>query len=242
MIVWKLAISPMQATAARTFALDPNMTWNPRNKGSCDSPTFAAPGGIDALVYNVRNEHAISVSNPHKIPFGISRLGSCDSSAANGSCSMRQIEPQRRMAAPWKRPPVPRQPLPRRSNAQRLKSRCGIAPIQNTHNTGNAASAMNTEQNDSATVNIQRHEHRVTHYPPPWFHRSWRPTIAPTYPPIPTTIVAGVRIYSIFSASPVTYPPHGPMAVRANEYVPPVCGSAATSPQSKNTTPRTSPS
>ena len=43
---------------------------------------------------------------------------------------------------------------------------------------------------------------------------------------MPTTMVAGVKMYSIFSASPVTYPAHGPMEVRANEYAPPVCGSA----------------
>ena len=33
-------------------------------------------------------------------------------------------------------------------------------------------------------------------------------------------------MYSMFSASPVIYPPHGPMAVLANEYAPPVCGNA----------------
>ena len=37
-----------------------------------------------------------------------------------------------------------------------------------------------------------------------------------------TTMVAGVNMYSIFSARPVRYPPHGPMAVRAKEYAPPV--------------------
>ena len=34
---------------------------------------------------------------------------------------------------------------------------------------------------------------------------------------MPTTITAGVRMYSMFSASPVTYAPHGPMAERAKE-------------------------
>ena len=51
-------------------------------------------------------------------------------------------------------------------------------------------------------------------------------TIVPMYPPIPTTITAGVRMYSMDSASPVMKPPHGPIAVRAKEYAPPVCGSA----------------
>ncbi len=31
------------------------------------------------------------------------------------------------------------------------------------------------------------------------------------------TITAGVRMYSMLSASPVTMPPHGPIALRANE-------------------------
>ena len=44
--------------------------------------------------------------------------------------------------------------------------------------------------------------------------------------PIAPTTTAGVMTYSMFSASPVMNPPHGPIADRANEYAPPVCGSA----------------
>ncbi len=40
------------------------------------------------------------------------------------------------------------------------------------------------------------------------------------------TITAGVRMYSMLSARPVTMPPHGPIALRANEYAAPVWGSA----------------
>ncbi len=43
---------------------------------------------------------------------------------------------------------------------------------------------------------------------------------------MPTTITAGVSTYSMFSASPVTYAPQGPIAERANEYAPPVWGRA----------------
>jgi hypothetical protein len=46
------------------------------------------------------------------------------------------------------------------------------------------------------------------------------------YEPMKKTITHGVRMYSMLSASPVTMPPHGPMALRANEYAAPVCGSA----------------
>ena len=41
------------------------------------------------------------------------------------------------------------------------------------------------------------------------------------------TITAVVATYSMVSARPVTSPPHGPIADRANEYAPPVCGIAA---------------
>ena len=40
-------------------------------------------------------------------------------------------------------------------------------------------------------------------------------------------MTAVVATYSIVSAAPVTRPPHGPIADRANEYAPPVCGIAA---------------
>ena len=50
--------------------------------------------------------------------------------------------------------------------------------------------------------------------------------IAVMYEPMKNTITAGVRMYSMLSASPVTIPPQGPSALRANEYAAPVCGSA----------------
>ena len=40
-------------------------------------------------------------------------------------------------------------------------------------------------------------------------------------------MTAVVATYSIVSAAPVMRPPHGPIAERANEYAPPVCGIAA---------------
>jgi len=43
---------------------------------------------------------------------------------------------------------------------------------------------------------------------------------------MPTTMTAGVTTYSMVSATPVVNPPHGPIAERANEYAPPVWGSA----------------
>ena len=39
-------------------------------------------------------------------------------------------------------------------------------------------------------------------------------------------MVAAVITYSMVSARPVKKPPHGPMAARAKEYAPPVCGMA----------------
>ena len=46
------------------------------------------------------------------------------------------------------------------------------------------------------------------------------------YEPMKKTMTAGVRMYSMLSARPVNIPPHGPSALRANEYAAPVCGSA----------------
>ncbi len=45
-------------------------------------------------------------------------------------------------------------------------------------------------------------------------------------------------MYSIDSASPVTMPPHGPMALLANEYAAPVCGNAGDISASENTSPQ----
>ena len=39
-------------------------------------------------------------------------------------------------------------------------------------------------------------------------------------------MVAAAITYSMVSARPVKKPPHGPMAARAKEYAPPVCGMA----------------
>ena len=51
--------------------------------------------------------------------------------------------------------------------------------------------------------------------------------IASAYEAEKYTMTAVVATYSIVSAAPVTRPPHGPIADRANEYAPPVCGIAA---------------
>ena len=52
------------------------------------------------------------------------------------------------------------------------------------------------------------------------------------------TTTAGVSTYSMFSATPVTKPPHGPIDERANEYAPPVCGSAGDISASEYVRPR----
>jgi len=44
--------------------------------------------GIDGLKMRTRKPRAISVNMPYMMPFGMSRFGSVDSSAASGSCSM----------------------------------------------------------------------------------------------------------------------------------------------------------
>src|SRR5579864_2620516 len=146
----------MQATAPNNFVqfvppvVREKTVVKLNTRGSCDSPSFAAPGAIAPLRITVRNEHATSVSNPYRIPRGISLLGSYDSSAASGNCSI----PRYNHNAKGRAANDPRQPFAGTSNAQRAKSTCGIAPIQNTASTASAASAINTEnRNDSATPN-----------------------------------------------------------------------------------------
>src|SRR5262245_32772683 len=51
-------------------------------------------------------------------------------------------------------------------------------------------------------------------------------------------ITAGVMMYSMLSASPVTKPPKGPSVLRANEYAPPVCGKAGESSASEKHSPQ----
>ena len=50
--------------------------WNPRNSGSLDRATCAAPGAMPALKTTVRKEPPISVSKPYRIARGRSCFGS----------------------------------------------------------------------------------------------------------------------------------------------------------------------
>src|SRR3954454_4333630 len=58
------------------------------------------------------------------------------------------------------------------------------------------------------------------------------------YCPEKYTTTPVVMTYSTVSARPVTKPPQGPIAARANEYAPPVCGIAADISPMENSIPK----
>ena len=109
------------------------------------------------------------------------------------------------------------------------RSKCGAAATQNTSNTPSASAVISTVNrkviSTPTTLRPTNAAYAASHQR--GSAPGGVPKIAPRYPPMPTTMTAGVNTYSIFSASPVMYAPQGPIAERAKEYAPPVCGSAA---------------
>ena len=99
MMAWKLATSPTTAASdSAPAACISKMARKPSRIGSGDVPSAKAPvtvspstvriTGIDGLMNSTRKPSAISVNMPSMMPFGMSRFGSTDSSAASGNCSM----------------------------------------------------------------------------------------------------------------------------------------------------------
>ena len=89
MIVKKLAISPISPIRASSDAPTPSpkTALNPSNNGVADVPIAAAPppircSGTGSDAKNIR------VVSPQIVARGMSRFGSCDSSAASGSSSI----------------------------------------------------------------------------------------------------------------------------------------------------------
>ena len=108
----------------------------------------------------------ISVSMPRMMPRGMSRLGSTDSSAASGSCSIARNSQTAKgsVASTPEKPNGNIEPLPSGSSiaapsgptpmfsAQREKSMFGIALIQKMTSTASDKSVtMRVTRNDSAT-------------------------------------------------------------------------------------------
>src|ERR1051326_6593772 len=90
-MVWKEAISPTQATSARSLArASPKVVRKPSSNGSPDTASLKAPGATDELSHRIRPAETNSVAKPAMMPRGMSRLGSFDSSAASGNCSMAE--------------------------------------------------------------------------------------------------------------------------------------------------------
>jgi hypothetical protein len=90
MIVKKLAINPISPISASIAAPvpSPNTALKPSNNGVADVPMLAAPPPTPVFRNRVSTANSTSVLRPQMVARGMSRFGSCDSSAASGSSSM----------------------------------------------------------------------------------------------------------------------------------------------------------
>ena len=90
MIVKKLAISPISASSPSREAPTPSpkTALNPSKNGVADVPISAAPPPTPVFRNRMPTANNISVVRPQIVARGMSRFGSWDSSAANGSSSI----------------------------------------------------------------------------------------------------------------------------------------------------------
>ena len=90
MIVKKLAISPISPISASSEAAvpSPKTALKPSNNGVADVPMVAAPPPTPVFRNRVRTAKRTSVVRPQIVARGMSRFGSCDSSAASGNSSI----------------------------------------------------------------------------------------------------------------------------------------------------------
>ena len=86
------------------------------------------------------------------------------------------------------------------------RSKYGIAVVQKTTSTPSASPVIKTVNrkviSTPATLRPTKSAYAASHQSGSALLGV--PKIAPRYPPMPTTMTAGVRMYSMFSASPVT--------------------------------------
>src|SRR5690349_15271868 len=185
MMVWKLAMRPMTARNASVFAAP--VPYNTRKPSSSGSPEVASenepcmPSALPMLEFRnvISSADTMSVNMPATRPFGMSFLGSADSSAASGNCSMARNNHTANgsvASTPFhpngnQEPPpsasstaLPSSPTPTLS-AQWLKSIEGIALTQNTARISSAATVTITDtRNESSTPS--RFSSRNTMYEP----------------------------------------------------------------------------
>ena len=176
MMVWKLAMSPMTARNASVLAAPlPYNTRKPSSSGSPDADSVNAPCILPSSVEPtlefrkvMSSADTMSVNMPRISPLGMSFLGSADSSAASGNCSMARnshtangsvISTPLTPNGNHEPPPsgnstfAPSAPTPMFS-AQRSKSIDGIALTQYTARIASAATVTSTDtRNDNSTPN-----------------------------------------------------------------------------------------
>ena len=90
MIVKKLAINPINTISESSDAAvpSPKIALKPSASGVADVPIVAAPPPTPVFRNRVRTANRTSVLSPQIVARGMSRFGSCDSSAASGSSSI----------------------------------------------------------------------------------------------------------------------------------------------------------
>src|SRR5688572_1702792 len=144
------------------------MARKPSSSGSSDEPSLCEPTPTtDGLSSTIMKAEMIKVTMPRMMPFGMSRLGSTDSSAANGNCSMaRNSQTAKGSDARIPEKPIGNHgPLPSGSSdpsgamlsAQRLKSMLGKALNQKMISTASDTSVtMSVTRKDRATPKILR--------------------------------------------------------------------------------------
>ena len=185
-----------------------------------------------------------SVMSPTMPALGMSFAGLFVSSAANGSSSM----PRKNHIAKGSENRMPTAPNGRKvdlpgagldvehpGEIDRTVRQCERSAKQQDHRHRDDRHDQGEAEADRGAKGVEADEQGVEHHPP----HPGEPVTREAEPaevgddriqvcrPRTARSTAVVTTYSIVSASPVMKPPHGPIAARAKEYAPPVCGSAA---------------
>ena len=244
-MLWKLATSPVTATRAkqpctearhRTIVLKPS--------GIAVRPTRQAGFGArrDSRVQEQRQRRPRSPTSTARIPSheGRSRAGASALPPRRAvSCSMAKKNQIANGSALRTRPPAPRgQPAGLRprlwgsmSRAHARDRNAESRSIQKTRRGPRAPGAVISTVNRKVVLDpcdVEPDEHRVRGQPPQRFRarrasrRSRRDSLRFRRR---SRLASGRTPCS--PQGPVIYAPQGPIADRANEYAPPVCGSAA---------------
>ena len=136
----------------------PKTARKPSSSGSPETPSLKAPGATDGLSHRIRPAETSRVTRPAMMPRGMSRLGSRDSSAASGSCSMArnsQTAKGRAAKAPF-RPNGSSGPPPWGSS---MAAPSGPAPMLRAWRLNSATGSADDPEHREAGQRRQGHDH-----------------------------------------------------------------------------------